>query len=440
MTKINLQPYKGTRDFYPEDNRIQEYIFSVWRKVAERYGYESYDASVLEPLDLYRLKNQENQEIINEQIYSFSDRGGREVAIRPEMTPTVSRMVAGRRQELGYPLRWYSIPNLLRYERPQRGRLREHWQLNVDIFGVDNSEAELELLQISRDIMRGFGAKESMYSIRVNNRNLINYALAEVLKLNDVQLPSMIQLIDKKDKLEPGVFVASCEQILSPTQRDDGLVESLDAMLSATTIEQLPDTLRICPGYLELQELFSLAQSANFVNLVFDMGIMRGFDYYTGNVFEVFDSSQDNNRSMFGGGRYDGLVGAMGVEPIATVGFGMGDVTTRNFLETNGLLPALPSPTDVYVITLQDAYQASLGLVQSMRSEGLSVAVDNTGKKLSKQIDTAAKKGINYVLFVGEEEIAEGRYKLKNIVSGEEETLSSERIVTKLLSKRQALS
>src|SRR3990167_4836482 len=175
MAKLGTQPYKGTRDFYPADMWIQNYIFKVWRSVAERYGYEEYAAALLELTDLYRAKT--GEEIVNEQSYTFTDRGGREVTIRPEMTPSVARMVAARQQELAYPLRWYSIANFWRYEQPQRGRLREHYQLNVDIFGVDSIEGDFEIIRTAENIMRAFGAEDSMFTIRINSRQLMSLLL-----------------------------------------------------------------------------------------------------------------------------------------------------------------------------------------------------------------------------------------------------------------------
>src|ERR1700685_1265044 len=174
---LSTQPYKGARDFYPEDKRLQQYMFTIWRQVVERFGYEEYDAPILEPLELYLAKT--GEEIVNEQTYVFEDRGGRKVVIRPEMTPTVSRMVAARRQELAYPLRWYSIPNLWRYERPQKGRLREHWQLNVDVFGIEDLTAEHEVIQIADGIMQAFAAKRSQYVIKLNSRKLTDSFLRE---------------------------------------------------------------------------------------------------------------------------------------------------------------------------------------------------------------------------------------------------------------------
>src|SRR6185437_1349195 len=191
---LSTKPYKGARDFYPPDKRLQKYMFSTLREVVERFGYEEYDAPILEPLEIYLAKT--GEEIVNEQTYTFEDRGGRKVVIRPEMTPTVSRMVAARRQQLGYPLRWYSIPNLWRYERPQRGRLREHYQLNVDLFGVANLEAEHEIIQVADALMHAYGATREMYVIKLNSRKLMDYILLEHLQLSEVQAYMLAKLID----------------------------------------------------------------------------------------------------------------------------------------------------------------------------------------------------------------------------------------------------
>jgi histidyl-tRNA synthetase len=214
---LNTQPYKGARDFYPEDKRIQKYIFGKLRETVERWGYEEYDAPILESLDLYRAKS--GEEIVNEQTYTFTDRGGREVAIRPEMTPTVSRMVAAKRQELGYPLRWYSIPNLWRYERPQRGRLREHWQLNVDLFGVAGVEADIELIEVADAIMKKLGAKVGMYKIRLNDRRFIDHVLYDVLGFDQVQAYSVAKLIDRMRKMERDEFITQLDVLCTPSQR-----------------------------------------------------------------------------------------------------------------------------------------------------------------------------------------------------------------------------
>lgn len=252
MSKLDTGPYKGVRDFYPEDMVIQNFIFNTWRKVAEKFNYQEYSASILELSEIYKEKS--GDEIVNEQTFTFTDRGGRSVTLRPEMTPSLARMVAERRKSLKFPLRWYSIPNLFRYEQPQRGRKREHWQLNCDLLGVAGLEGDREVISLAYAIMKEFGASDESFEIRVNNCN-----------------PE-----DFKD---------------------------------------------IAP------------------NVVLDESLARGQAYYTGAVFEIFDTDKDNPRALAGGGRYDNLLEIFGVEPVPTAGFGMGDITLRDFLETHKLGP-----------------------------------------------------------------------------------------------------
>jgi histidyl-tRNA synthetase len=425
---LSTQPYKGARDFYPEDKRIQKYMFGVMRSVVEKFGYEEYDAPILEPLELYAAKS--GEEIVNEQTYTFEDRGGRKVAIRPEMTPTVSRMVAARRQELSYPVRWYSIPNLWRYERPQRGRLREHWQLNVDVFGIEGVAAEHELITVADGIMQAFGAKRETYATRINSRKLIDAMLLEYLQLDTVQAQSMMKLIDRMHKLEPPIFSAQLDAILSPSQREDGTEDKLRALLKVRDISDLPKELAAHESVETLQQLIALLNDAMITNLTFDVSLMRGFDYYTDIVFEVFDADPENNRSMFGGGRYDGLVGLFGVDPVPTAGFGMGDVTLQNFLETHGLLPSLKPETELIVALIGDVYAPAQRVIAELREMGVAVAVDSSGKKADKQIKNALKQGVRHMLFIGEKEIEQEQYILKDLAKGTEEQHSLQRIVS----------
>lgn len=425
---LPVQPYKGARDFYPEDKRLQKWMFKTWREVVEKFGYEEYDAPLLEPTELYASKTSE--EIVNEQTYTFTDRGNRSVTIRTEMTPSVSRMVAARRQELSYPLRWYSIPNLWRYERPQRGRLREFWQLNVDMFGVDNIAADYEMIQITHEIMKAFGASSNSYKIKINSRRLMNYIFEDYLKLDDVQTETLIRLIDKMHKIEASEFAAKLDALLAPSQREDGTEDKIGQLLSIKKLNELPPEFADLESVSNIQHILDLAYKGGITNIEFDITLTRGFDYYTDIVFEVFDTHKDNNRSMFGGGRYDGLVGLFGVDPVPTVGFGMGDATLHNFLVLHDLMPELPSETDVYVTLVGDVFEQSLKVVKLLREMEVSVAVDSTNRKIDKQIKTAVKKGIKYILFIGEKELASGQYTLRNLQTGTEETHSIERLVT----------
>lgn len=425
---LSTQPVKGARDFYPEDMRLRTYMFDIWRNVCEQFGYEEYDAPILEPTDLYTTKG--NEEIINEQTYSFEDRSGRSLTLRTEMTPTVSRMVAARRQEMGYPARLYSIPQCWRYERMQRGRGREFYQLNVDIFGGGDLPDDLEVIQISDAIMQAFKAKRDMYSIQVNSRKLTKYFFWELLQIRDTQYETLVRLIDKIAKMERAEFMGLLDGVLTETQRNDGLNEQIMAYLESKSLADLPEQLKGSDQVAEISRLLDLLNKLKITNAVFVPSLVRGFDYYTDIIFEVVDTDPSNNRSMFGGGRYDGLVGVFGVEPVPTVGFGMGDITLLNFLEAHSLVPDLKPSTDVYVAFIGVDVVKGQGVVTQLREMGLNVAVDTTSRKVEKQIRSAEKLGISHVLFVGQKEIEEELYSLKNLESGADEKLSLQRIAS----------
>ncbi len=419
MSALSSQPYKGTRDYYPEDKRVQNYIFATWRSVAEQFGYEEYGAPTLEPLDIYTAKS--GQELAGEQTYTFTDRGGRIVAIRPEMTPSISRMVAARRQELPYPARLYSIANFMRYERPQRGREREFWQFNVDMFGVDSIAAEAEILSMSDAVLKAFGAKDEDFVIKINNRKLINFMMAQYLGLDAVSAQLMVKLFDRKDKISPDDFNDQARGILAD-DIDEG-IEKINVLLSAKSMADLPVEIRNSSSVVEVQELFTLLERAGVKSAVFDITLMRGLDYYTGTVFEVFDTRPENTRALFGGGRYDGLVGLFGAEPISAVGMAPGGTAIENFLEVHKLVPELISNTDIYIVVMGDASRSAAKLARDLRARGVNVELDITDRKLDKQIKTAVKKKISYMLFIGDNEVQSEIYTIKNTVSTDEQKL-----------------
>jgi histidyl-tRNA synthetase len=433
---LSTQPYKGARDFYPEDKRLQQYMFNTWGQVVEQFGYEEYDAPILEPLDIYLAKT--GEEIVNDQTYVFEDRGGRKVVIRPEMTPTVSRMVAAHRQELAYPLRWYSIPNLWRYERPQRGRLREHWQLNVDLFGVADNSAELEMITLVDAMFKAFGASSDMYELRINHRGLLDYLLGDFLGLKPAAQHDVSKLIDRLHKMDRSTFIAKVDAVITAKQRENGVTEKLLGLLDAKVLKDLPAEAQKQPAAKELAVLLKQLKASGISNVSFDSTLMRGFDYYTGIVFEVFDTDPDNNRSMLGGGRYDGLVGLFGVPPVPTVGFGWGDVTLQNFLLTHHLLPKLRPPTDVYAVFVGDVSDAARQIIAQLRKSGINVAIGADNKKIGDQLKIADKKGIEYVLIIGESELTSDRYTLKNLTSGGEQKLAVKEIAATLSKARGA--
>ncbi|HUD03465.1 MAG TPA: histidine--tRNA ligase [Patescibacteria group bacterium] len=417
---LNTQPYKGARDFYPEDKRKQDYIFNIWREEARRFGYEEYDAPIIEPLEIYAAKT--SDEIVNEQTYVFEDRGGRKVTLRPEMTPTVSRMVAGRRQELVYPLRWFSIPNLWRYERPQRGRLREHWQLNVDLFGVAGIEGDHELILLMDSIMQRFGAMRDMYLIRLSSRELIDYILNDLYDLDIATAKNVIHLIDKMHKLEPEDFKNALKELM-PNK-----TENLLGILQSNEFQNLPAEIKKHPAAERVHHLALMLARGGITNAKFDITLVRGFDYYTDTVFEVFDTNPENKRSLFGGGRYDGLVGAFGVEPIPTIGFGMGDVTLKDFLEFHNLMPELPTEIQISAILIGDVYAEAQQVIKALREAGINLAVDSTNRKMDKQLKSAAKAGYKYVIFIGEEELANQQFNIKEMATGQEQKVNLDQI------------
>lgn len=429
MTVLSSQPYKGTRDYYPDDKRVQNYIFETWRRVVERFGYEEYGAPLLESLDIYAAKS--GQELVNEQTYVFTDRGGRTVAIRPEMTPTISRMVAARRQELAYPARLYSIANFMRYERPQRGREREFWQLNVDIFGADSLAADVEIITIADAILKEFGANSDDYTIRVNNRKLVHYMMAEYLGLDISGAHLMTKLFDRRGKITEQDFDEQVLAILGENQADD--LQKIKQIIDAKDIESLPEGFQHAAAIDEIKEVFDGLKASGVNNAVFDATLMRGLDYYTGTVFEVFDTHPDNNRSLFGGGSYDGLVGLFGAEPLGAVGMAPGNTMIEKFLEVHDLLPAAQSKTNLYIIVIGEALGGARKVAQQLRQAGLNVEIDFTNRKLDKQIKTAIKKRIPYLLFVGDRDVEVGEYSLKSTETETEETLTPEQIIEKLI-------
>lgn len=434
--KLSTDSYKGVRDFYPEDMAVQNQIFDIWRSVAEKYGYEEYGASVLEPADLYRAKS--GEEIVNEQTYTFTDRGDREVTLRPEMTPTVARMVAGKRRELVFPLRWYSIPNLFRYEQPQRGRLREHWQLNVDIFGVSSLQAEVEVIAMASDITRGYGLTTTDFEVRINNRKLMDYVSRDVFGLTDEQAHKVSKLIDRKNKVSAEVFAAGVNEILGADEKTAGKTQTFLTLLNSKNFEEftshLPQTKEEHEGIREIRTVLADLEALGITNARFDQTLMRGFDYYTGIVFEIFDMNPTNRRSVFGGGRYDDLLslfeGSTADGKISGVGFGAGDVVARDLMETYGTLVMEEAPAELGLCIMGSTHAGFANdLAQDLRENGLRVMIDYSGKKVSDQIKNVDRRHIPFVIVIGEDEVKTGQFTIKHLASGKEQKVTAETIV-----------
>lgn len=424
---LSTQGYRGTRDFYPEEQRLRNWLFGVIRKVLHSFGYEEYAGPIVEPFELYAAKSSE--EIVSEQLYHMVDRGERRIAIRPEMTPTLARMVAARHGQLPRPIRWYSIPTCMRYERPQRGRLREFDQLNVDVFGGLGIDEDVEVILTGVEILRALGAKQGDFEVRVNHRGLVNDVLYGTLGVPASRKPEMLRLLDKRDKLSAEEFASQARALgLSPEQ-----CAKLDAFLSSTpeNILSFVDEAReeglgsTANARALLERLSALSNLLPPGMVKFDASVMRGFDYYTGLVFEVYDTAPENRRALFGGGRYDNLVGAFGVEPLPGIGYGAGDVGLLNFCETHGLVPSLSKGTDVCVLRFGEADRhTALSLAALLRQQDLCVEAPLTAQKFGKQIQSAQRAGARLVAFRGDEELKAGTFAVKWLATGEQETFS----------------
>ena len=420
MEKLSTQPYKGTRDFYPRDMKLRNWFFGVIRKALETAAFDEYNGPMLESLDLYIAKS--GEEIANEQTYNFTDRGGRRLAVRPEMTPTVARLVAAKMGELNFPLKWFSIPNLYRYERPQRGRLREHWQVNVDIFGCDTFDADLEVISTAIMLLRAFGADSSMFKMHINNRRFFNDVIATIAGTDAEGSRKVSKVVDRKNKIPREAYVTEMKNL----GLDDEKIEKIDSLYTMS----VDQATSLCPdsvGSAELLQLFSALRECKLDKYcVFDFGIIRGLDYYTGTVFEMFDEAPENNRAMFGGGRYDNLVGLFVKNTnISGVGFGFGDVTLENFLVTHDLIPDIYAQSTKVLVTRFDdvPYAKYADTVDKLREAGIVSSVYVGTKKFGKQIDYAVKENYTHVVILGATEVVQGTVKIKDLAPHEEKTI-----------------
>ncbi|HYL29907.1 MAG TPA: histidine--tRNA ligase [Gemmatimonadales bacterium] len=403
----------GFRDFYPDDLALRSHIFATWRSVAARYGFEEYDGPPLEPLELYTAKS--GAEIVG-QLYNFVDKGDREVALRPEMTPTLARMVAARANGLRKPIRWFSIPQLFRYERQQRGRLREHFQLNCDLIGEPGPLGDAEIIALAIDVMRAFGLTSRDVRVRLSDRRVLT-ALLAARGVPDAALAAAYQFIDKIERSrrdEIDRFRAEASAVAPATPQD--LVDismirgwpALEAELErAPAAQAAAAPLRATYAALDAMGL------AEFVDL--DLTIVRGLAYYTGTVFELFDAGR-TLRAICGGGRYDNLLAALGGVDLPALGFGMGDVVLAELLKERGLGPAATAGLDVFVaaVTGGDVPHV-LAVAHELRDAGLRVEYGLSAAPLRKQLDLAAARRSRYAVVVGPDEWARGQVVLRNL-------------------------
>lgn len=418
--KLSKKPYKGCRDFYPEQMRLRNYLFQKMKEVSESFGFEPYDGPLLEEVELYKAKS--GEELINEQIYSFYDRGERHVAIRPEMTPTVARMVAAVHREVAKPIRWYSIPNLMRYERPQRGRLREHWQFNVDIFGSPQSLGEVEVISLIHQLMKSFGANSSMYAILINDRSVVDSFFTQVLKLDSQTSYRLYKLIDKSKKISPEKLHEEALELLG----DESKVKLFNSYLSLNSFEELQSFVKshgIEEHVASFMEFINLTQKLDVAEVLqYDPSIVRGLDYYTGVVFEVFDKHPDNRRAIAGGGAYANLLQIFDEAPLPGVGLGMGDVTLSDFLATHKIMPDFSKPDHdlLFCYFEDDCVISALQTCNALRALGLKVEFHPGAVKFNKVFKLAEKKNFRYVTMFGKSELEANEVAVKDLETKEQ--------------------
>ncbi|MBX6331671.1 MAG: histidine--tRNA ligase [Gemmatimonadaceae bacterium] len=415
---MSLGPLPGFRDFYPNELAERSFIFGAWREVARRYGFVEYDGPPLEALELYTRKS--GEEIVG-QLYNFTDKGGREVALRPEMTPTLARMVGARANALRKPIRWFAIPQLFRYERQQRGRLREHFQLNVDIIGEPSVTADAELLAVAIDIMRAFQLRSSDVVARVSDRRLLEGYLRAV-GVPEASLPAAFAVIDKLERVPRAV---SEEKLAGAGIPAEARARVLD--VPCATLDDVAAALGDAPHRAVLEEfrryldyLRALVGDDAEQWVRFDLSIVRGLAYYTGIVFELFDVKGEL-RAICGGGRYDNLLASLGGADLPAVGFGMGDVVLGELIRARSLMPSAAPAIDTWVAVADDASTTdAMRVAARLRARGRSVEYALREQKLARQLKAASAAGARETVILAGADLARGEAVVRRMADGEE--------------------
>lgn len=422
MAAEHIQTPKGTRDFFPADMRLQNHVFDGWRGVCRSFGYEEYEGPTFEHLELYVGKS--GPEIV-EQLYHFKDKGERDLALRPELTPTLARMVNAKGPALRKPIKWFSIPRLYRYERAQRGRLREFFQLNMDIVGCDTVAAEADLIAAVIEMLRGFGLGSGDFAVRISSRKLLSEFLT-LLGIAEEGKAPVYSALDKRAKIGEEAF----RKLLAEQGLTGEPANRLEGFFQTKSLADLPMD-KNAASIRELADLWTLLESQGYGEfLAFDLSVVRGLAYYTGIVFEVFDKGI-GLRALAGGGRYDSLMASLGGAPVSAVGFGMGDVVLAELLKEKGLLPQGRPGVDYYLADLAagELPRAELlTLARRLRGAGRSVAYALKGGKFKKQLEEANDAGAKRVLFLGSDRVPAGSYEVKDLATGEQKVLGEEQL------------
>jgi histidyl-tRNA synthetase len=421
---LSKQEPKGTLDWLPEEFKLRQYIFNTWRKVCRRYGFEEYLTPLVENSDIYRAKS--GEDVGGKELVSFKDLGGRDLSIRPEMTPSVTRLVSKIYNTSPKPIKYFSIANFMRNEKPQRGRNREFWQLNCDIFGSDNLSADIEAMQLALDLVLEFDPPSDSFVLAINSRRLVDgvLELSGAQKLKADKRAVVIRTLDKWYKLTP----ESWRERLKEAGLKKASILILEQFMKSRTLNEVAQYLpglKNNDGFKEINEALKSLTSLGYENFIeFNPTVIRGFDYYDGLVFEVFDKHPDNNRAFFGGGRYNGLAEIFGEKNFPAVGFAPGDETTKLFLESWGLTKAIyKSKEELYYLPLlnKSLVLETRLLAKKLRSRGSAVLVGLEEQKINKALEFADKKKISYVIIFNQDEAKKNIYKIKNMTSGAEQ-------------------
>ncbi|MBX3036365.1 MAG: histidine--tRNA ligase [Anaerolineales bacterium] len=411
-----IQPVKGTREFYPEQMALRNFIYEKVRVASQAFGYQEWDAPFIEPIDLYAAKS--GEELVKKQSFTFEDRGGDFVTLRPELTPSLARMIAAKQNELTYPVRWWSFGPFWRYEQPQKGRSREFFQWNIDMLGVNSPQADAELVAVAATFLSSVGLTPDQATIYVNNRRLMDSEFDKLQIPNEKRL-DVSNLVDRRSKMESAKWDAYALELgLNQTQLD-----GLKNILSNFELWKESD---------ELVKFFSALDALGVSEYVkYDPNIMRGLLYYTGTVFEAFETSGSVKRAILGGGRYDNLLADVGGQPLSGVGFAMGDVVMGIVLQEKGLLPEFnPTPADVLVTLFDETFLSkSFALSAQLRNAGINTLVFPEPAKLQKQFKFADKMKVKLALVLGPDEEAQGVVVVKNLGNGEQVQVKKEALV-----------
>jgi len=415
-----IAPVKGTRDFYPEDQAFQNWLYAKCKKVAELFGFQEYEGPILESLELYAAKS--GEELVKKQAFTLKDQSGKTLALRPEMTPTLARMVAQKVNELVFPVKWFTFGRRFRYEKPQKGRGREFFQWDVDLLGAEGPSADAEVIAVAAFFCQELGLSPKQITIKINDRKLLEKKLLEI-EIPEEKIISTFRLADKKDKMTKQEFLEFAQEEQLTADQAKALLQILEEKNSFSQSEYL-------------KELFAILKKYGVSEYVeFDPGIVRGLDYYTQTVFEIWDT-QGQFRAIGGGGRYDDLVAKVGSsQKIPGVGFAVGDMVVAEVLKANRLYPQLSfNPTSVLVtIFSPDLQEKSFQITQRLRNNNINTEISlNYLPKMEKQIKYADKKNIPLVVIIGPEEVKNNTVTLKNLRTGLQKTLPEEELITEI--------